>query len=522
MKILLISPKSEFPTVGLAYISAAMKQAGHEVECIPHGDLETLQRVLPTKKFDFVATGGISLYLKFFREAILIAKKNKVPTILGGGVVSSDPELIVPTLKPDFAVLGEGEKTIVDLLSNFEKSGDPESVNGIAFLKDGRLIKTPDQTPISDLDSLPYPDWEGTFLSSYLDRAKSSDALGMEFFDYPRTYPLLGARSCPFHCTFCYHPIGQKYRQRSLNSIFGELEIMIPRYKINYLGIFDELFSSSEERILEFCHRFDILRRKFAWDIGWACQIRVDKLSEEMLDAMKKSRCVLASYGFESYSPRVLESMKKHITPAQISRAVEITQKRGMALQAVFIFGDKAENLETANETLDFWKKHKSAGIVLGFLFPLPNSKLFQYCIQKGIIKDRLKYIENHLRDPINVTDLSDWDFARLMTMVELARLKYSRKSTPIEVGKDFVKVVCPYCKKCNDYRNYDITFDNAGLFRIPASTSFFNKMVYCRSCSRRFFMSSKLFRLFSRLVQAFLNPIISFLHIKKTNYELK
>ncbi|EKD58286.1 MAG: Radical SAM protein [uncultured bacterium] len=464
-----------------------------------------------------MATGGLSLDFRFFRNVLALAKQFSVPSILGGGVVSSEPERIIRALEPSYAVLSEGERTIVELLSCLEKNGDLLAVKGIAFLQNGRYLETAAREPIMDLEQLPLPDWEGVGLSSYLDKMKPSDGLGWDLFDFPRQVPFLTARSCLYSCTFCFHPIGKKYRQRSLDSVFQELEIIISKFKINIIEIVDELFSVDIVRVKEFCLRFRGLAAKFDWPVKWWCQIRVDKVTDEMLSLMEESGCFLVSYGFESYSERVLRSMKKNISPSQIENAVKLTQRKRLSLQGNFIFGDRAETFETVSETMEFWKKNRKAGILLGIILPLPNSDLYQYCLRKGLIQNPIKFIENHMWNPINLTELGDWDFARLLHMVKIARLKYCVRAIPQEVTRNLVVVVCPFCKQRIVYRNFDITFENQDLFRLPSTLAFFNKMVFCRNCRKRFYASSKLFRLFSHLIQFFSTPLGHFFHLKRT-----
>jgi radical SAM superfamily enzyme YgiQ (UPF0313 family) len=321
-----------------------------------------------------------------------------------------------------------------------------------------------------------------------LDSARPSDSEVYDVFDYPREYAVVASRSCPYSCTFCYHPLGRIYRQRSMDSIFGELGIVVPKYKINIITIYDELFSHKEKRVYEFCARFREFRKKFDWDIVWYCQMRVEGLEEEMLDAMRDAGCFLVSYGFESYSDKILKSMRKKITAEQIYRAVHATMERQLSMQANFIFGDLAETLDTAAETLAFWRKHLPAGIMLGFILPFPNSEIYQHCIKKHNIKDRFAFLEKRLFTVLNMTDMSNSNFFRLKVKVFWHMNKYMKHILAHRREGDTVSVICPHCEREVQYTNY------------RTKKYLFRKVMYCRACRKRFLYVGLFYWLFVRI----------------------
>ena len=507
MRILIVVPRSLnkddinynylFP-LGLGYISSVLKQAGFQVDCLNlnhrSGNVEKLiHDVLNTAgKFDFVCTGGLSPHYHRVKEIVCAVHSHESNTkiILGGGLISSEPELMLNALNPDFIVIGEGEKAIVELLSCVDINGKPGEVLGIGYRgKSGQIICNKPQPAIMDLDSLPWPDFEIFEFDRYLDNLKPSDQYFYDLFDSPRVYPLVCSRSCPYSCTFCFHPLGNKYRQRSLDSVMSELEFAIKRYRINLIAIYDELFSCDRERVYEFCRRIKKLFEEVPWECRWGCQMRVEGLDEEFLKTMKDAGCYMVSYGFESYSPVVLNSMKKHITTEQIDNAIPVTLKNNVSIQGNFIFGDKAETTQTANETLDYWKRNNYAGIILGFINPYPGTELYNNCIKKMIIRDRLDFIENHISANINMTDvMTDEEFDKLRLDIFEAELRYSMYALPLSLSKTDVRtyqirVKCPHCSEIVEYKNYQISY-----------RLFYNKMLYCRQCRRRFFLVSVLY----------------------------
>lgn len=487
MKVLLVAPQSPIFPVGIAYISAALKQAGHHVDCCIFSTPSNLiERLL--EKYDLLATGGLSSQFAQLKNITNIARNTNTKVICGGGIITSEPEVMSRALNVDYAVIGEGEETVVKLLKSLESKGDLGKVEGVGYFKNGEFVLTHSWAPIMNLDSVAWPDYESFGFRQLLDSAKPNDMYYLDIFDHPREYPLIASRSCPFQCTFCYHPLGNKYRQRSVDSIMEELEWAIPKYRINIVSIQDELFSYSRERVNEFCRRFKAFMETLSWQVRWLCQMRVDKLDEALLETMRDSGCFMVSYGFESYSPIVLKSMKKHISPEQIHHAIHATMDKGISIQGNFIFGDKAETLQTAKETLHFWKGHPEAGIALFFIFACPDSEMYQIGIKKGVIKDKIDFIANHLFDPLNLTEMPERDFVRLRTLVIEYLTKYQIRCVPIKRTSTSITVRCPHCQGVTQYSNY----------ATPAW--FYFRALYCRKCRRRFFAVSRLFAIYAKL----------------------
>jgi len=507
VRILSIAPRTRDPgheyytyvmPVGIAYISSMLKKNGYVVDLLnlnhSGGDAEEIIRTtLSSEKYDYILTGGLSVHYTAVKYCVDTARKYApaARVILGGGLISSLPELMFKALRPDYIVIHEGELTIVELLKHLENNRDLTSVPGIGYRGPGdTLVITKDRLPIQDLDSLPWPDYEGLGFGEYLDKILPSTLYYYDIFDNPRPYPLIASRSCPYQCTFCYHPIGNIYRQRSIASIMDEIIFAVERYKINLIDIYDELFSHDRERVFEFCKQLKQVVKSVPWEIKWSCQMRVDRMDKELVAIMKNAGCYAVSLGLESYSAKVLKSMRKKITPEQIETALQICHDLQMTVQGNFIFGDISETKETAYQTLYYWKRrHAFLGeaVSLGFIEVYPGTALYEHCVKKGIIKDQLDFIENHLLEPINITDnMTAQEWKQLCKDVTYTRIKYSISVSPkiVRINNNIFEthVKCPYCHFVSVYRNYVP----------PGRNSYPRKDICCRNCRMRFYLVSR------------------------------
>lgn len=131
-------------------------------------------------------------------------------------------------------------------------------INGLVFKKNDKLNITKPRDEIKDLDSIPFPDYKGFGFEKIMNAVASLVGI-----NETNTITTITSRSCPFSCTFCFHSSGKKYRQRSLDNFFEELDYLVQEYGVKYIFIADELFAYNMERVKEFCDRIK------KYDIKW-------------------------------------------------------------------------------------------------------------------------------------------------------------------------------------------------------------------------------------------------------------
>ncbi len=468
MRILIIAPRYrpygqyyELP-LGLASISSYLKAQATGLDKVifinlneyPNDDI--LPAVVPSA--DILLTGGLSVHYRQIKGLISRTKSlnPNIRIVLGGGIISSDPELVTAALKPDLAVIGEGE--LIDLTAQ-------------------GIVRMP---AIDNLDALPFPDYEGLGVRYYLDRQLCGDEHYTYPVDKPRALPIVASRSCPHNCSFCFHPTGRTYRQRSLDNVFSEIEHLVETYQINILTLLDELFSAFPDRVHEFCDRI----RPFG--LRWMTQIRVDSLNPELLSHMKDAGCFQLSLGIESMDDRVLESMHKHTTAKQIEAALGWCYSAGIGIQGNLIFGDKAETVETAQNSITWWRQNKKYAINMTHIVPYPGTELYQYAIASGILRDRQKFLEDGcpvLRLTPHLPAISGL-LQSVRTENELPAKSYHM----VKTGQDAyrgdlyrVEATCPHCNFVNNYS--DLYFGSTGA----AFKSGKGYRIACRACNQRF-----------------------------------
>ena len=422
MKVLLIAYDNDsyiswFPQ-GLGYIAAICRNAGHEVtvynQDVYHWPEEHLAEFLKANQFDVVGMGSCGGYYQY-RKILKLAEtinqaKHRPFLILGGHLVSPEPEYFLKKTNADAIVIGEGENTILELLDAIQYHKSLGSINGIAYSENGKFVQTPERELIRDIDKIPFPAWDLFPMDHYallrLPNIKNSE----------RCMPVLSGRGCTFTCNFCYR-MDKGFRPRSPESIIEEIQILKKDYAVSYIAFSDELLMSSVERTTQLCEAF--IKAKL--NIHWDCNGRLNYARPDVLKLMKDAGCVFINYGIESMDEQALRNMKKALTVPQIITGIENTLAAGISPGYNIIFGNIGETAHSLQLGVDFLLKYDDHAQLRTIrpVTPYPGCPLYYYAIEKGLLKDCEDFYENkHTNSDllsVNFTDMSDDEFYKAL-----------------------------------------------------------------------------------------------------------
>ncbi|MBU1260779.1 MAG: B12-binding domain-containing radical SAM protein [Planctomycetes bacterium] len=483
-----------FP-IGLGYVVSSVKQKGFNVFCLnlchyAEPVEKLLSECIKDKQIDVLCIGAMSYNWNEVDEVLVAAKRIKpeIVTVVGGAIIIADPRFALENMQIDFGVIGEGEETMVELAGALCNGTDINKVNGLIFFdKHNNIITTKPRQVIADLDLLPFPDYEGLEFDKWVSTRWQEQSMGSVYFDISekqRLCELITSRGCAFACTFCYHPLGHKYRQRSLDNVFKEIDYLVKKYDINVFNILDELFSLHEKRIYEFTKRIK------QYNIRWMAQWRVDNVNKPILKAIKDSGVLHIGFGVESMSDTILQSMKKRITKAQVEQAYKLAIEEGVRAVGNIILGDPEETEQTIKESVDWWLKHPEREITMGFLLAVPDSPVYRYALAHNLIKDKLQFIKNKF-PVINLTKISDKKFNKIKRKVNyyISTQKYrlegkvlsTKRQSAVYNGKNIYnfKIECPVCQHISEYNYIQYSLK-------PYST------IICKHCYKRLKISTK------------------------------
>ena len=459
MKILMVVYDNEsyiswFPQ-GLAYLASAARNAGHEVSVyqqdIYHWPDEHLTYFLDNNEFDVVEVsviGGYYQYQKLIKLSTAInASKNrhKFKYTIGGHGPASDPEFFLRKTHADVVGIGEGEITFVEMLEAFQGKRELASVDGIAYFNlENEYIRTKPRELITNIDEIAWPAYD-LFDMTYYTLLRLPNISPNE-----RCIPMLSGRGCIFKCNFCYR-LDKGFRPRGAKSIIEEIEFLKETYNVKYIAFSDELLMSSRERTLELCQAFIDANLNIKWD----CNGRLNFADIDVLQKMKEAGCVFINYGIESLDDETLKIMHKGLTKKMIIKGVENTLKVGISPGLNLIYGNINEPLSAIEDAVDFLLKYDDHAQLRTIrpVTPYPGTELFDYAIEKGLIKDTEDFYEHkHLNSDLLAVNFTQYSDEEIYDALYKANMKLINRYQQVQ-GKNMENT-------CRDlYMNRNINF---------------------------------------------------------------
>lgn len=392
------------PNLGILYLSSYLKSKVEEIDILYLEQQMSLDEHLQQVREFQPDIYGLSFtsFLLGDARAVISRVKEIIPdvtVICGGPHPSADPDEVAVLPGVDVCVIGEGEETLVELVRHFLLGkGDLHEICGIAFLKNGEIVKTLRRQLIKDLDSIPFPAWDlidfANYKGNYQYKASPSTAM-------------ITSRGCPYDCNFCSNPVWKAnkpwVRMRSPENICEEISLLYGK------GIRDIYFRSDEVNVsVKWCTEvFEAVKKLDYKDLYFQCNMRADKISEEMLRTYSEMRGWLVYLGIESGSNRTLEGIGKEVTLADIERACKIMKKYNTDVFGLFMIyhvWEKDNELcyETYQDvndgTLGFVRRLRKEKLIDYMSFttttPMPGSRLYDTALKYNLI-DR----DTHIKD---------------------------------------------------------------------------------------------------------------------------
>ncbi len=401
MKVLFVIPRTKslygdelaidsmggHPHVGIAYLTGVLKQADIEVEIFDEmvdGKNDQLDQVVANYQPDLIGVTTFSYCFKYAVDIIAKLKEDTTcPIVIGGPHVSATRAKVLTDTQADYAIKGEGEVTLVELIRQLEAAQpDFKTVEGLIWKTDKDIVENTDRTLIQNLDDLPLPDYSAFKLDRYS-------------YTESRTLPIITSRGCPYKCNFCSVRLsfGQRFRARSAEAVVDEMQYWYNngwnRFEIN-----DDCFSFDIDRAIRIC---DLIIEK---DIRITYQlyngIRPDRTSAELLEKMKTSGCTFISYGCESGSPATLKAIRKGFNLDHVRNSVEMTNKVGIKNSVNFIIGHPGETYESAMQSVSFAESLPTNFVNFYNLVPYPGTELLEWIkINTRVLVPLESYLED-------------------------------------------------------------------------------------------------------------------------------
>ncbi len=351
--------------------SAALVPNSRLLDCPPH-DITATECLRIAAGYDHVIIHTSTPTLKNDSKIAESIKAQRPGTTVGF-VGAHAAVLPTETLKASPAIDWVGRKEF-DFTCKEVCEGRPlETVAGLSFKKDGKIIHNPERELINNMDVLP---WVADTYKRDLEIEKYF--IGYLLHPYISMYT---GRGCPAQCTFCLWPQtigGHKYRVRSADNVAAEMAYMkklFPRVKEFFFD--DDTFTANLPRAR------DIATKLTSLGVPWSCNSRAN-LEYDTIRFFKDSGLRLFLVGYESGSEETLKRIKKGVTTREMRQFTKACHKAGVVIHGTFILGLPVETRETIEETMRFAQELDVFSLQVSLAAPYPGTELYEMARQNG------------------------------------------------------------------------------------------------------------------------------------------
>lgn len=376
--IILLHPRSTRPKnrrFPLAVLSLAAVLDGREEYAIVDGNadpapLETIERIVSRHGATLLAISvmpgpQMKATIPLCRE--FRAKYPRVPIVWGGYFPSLYTDAALNAAYVDFAVRGQGEDTLLELIQALGTHRKFQGIRGLSYKDDFGLHVHNAERPLrspNDFPWLPYeklPDAENYILPTFLGR---------------RTAVHQASIGCPFRCSFCgVVPVYQaRQKTEDPERTAAVLQYLQHRFQIDAVQFYDNNFFLNERHTTELAERLIPLR------LRWWSEGRIDtvlRYSDETFRNLKRAGSAMIFFGAESGSDWVLEQMNKGVKAEQTLELAARIRQFGIVPEFSFVVGNPKDPERDTCETIRFIRKIKrlnpDAEIIVQHYIPTPH-----------------------------------------------------------------------------------------------------------------------------------------------------
>jgi len=365
------------PQIGFAYLSAVLRQNGIESEILDF----TITPQTKESLIDYIIKES-PLFVGFYAAEALknhlleylndLRKRFPNLKILIGGPDIYDSKSYLDAGANAYCI-GEGEKTIIELVAYCKEKLDLSQIKGITYKEKNKIKHTPPRDLIENLDELPIPAWDKYDLNKYHD---------YHIFDMRHPYTsIMASRGCPFKCTYCVsHRIwGNRYRCRSPEHVMKEIDYLVIKQGVRYITFQDDIWSwMDDDWAKTICQ--ELINRKY--DLKWRSILHPFsflKSRQKILPIMKEAGCTAISTGLQSASGKILKNINRSPKePEAMAELIGISEKLGMLNSIEFIFGLPGDTEETIEKSILYSLKVKPTFAAFYALSILPGSDIWR------------------------------------------------------------------------------------------------------------------------------------------------
>ena len=372
------------PPLGLASMAAYLQKQDLDcaiVDCFAKPDSDKLIKdYLVTQRPAYI---GLSCTTSSFLDGIRIVKMAKgilpeIGAIFGGPHVSALKDTVLNYFaEVDFAVVGEGEHTLTELIKNGPQ--DYDAIKGIVYRNsDGKIIFTGCREGI-DLDTLPFPAYEK--LNGY------PRTYRLPIFNYPKSpnTSCISSRGCPYKCSYCDRSVFRSsYRYNSAEYLYEHLRYLKRRFGLKHINFYDDHFTLNRKRVEDFTQM--MIEKPLGMTFN--CAVRAEHIDRELLQLMKKAGCWMISLGIETGDEKLLAQHRQKADLGLLAEKIHLIKDAGIRTKGLLMMGLPGETADSIRKSMQYVLGLPLDDFNLSKFTPFPGSPIYENINELGTFEE--------------------------------------------------------------------------------------------------------------------------------------
>lgn len=305
--------------------------------------------------------------------AEIVRSCTNAPLIVGGSAFSIFPREMFELLDPDWAIHGEGEESLLNLLQSLDRGSPDLTTEGLVYRRGEEIVVN------GRTNFLKRPDLE--FDTGIIDF----------YWDKAGMVNIQTKRGCPYRCIYCTYPLIEGHQVRTLDPgrIVFTLKHLHERHGIDYVFFTDSVFNISNTFNAELAEMMIDARLP----VKWGAYFSPHKLTLDQLTLYARAGLTHIEFGTESMSDTTLAHYGKHFRVDEVVRVSDDCNRAGIYFCHFMIIGGYGETEATVNESFENSKR-----IANTVFFPFvgmriyPGTVLHEVALREGLVTpgDRL------------------------------------------------------------------------------------------------------------------------------------
>lgn len=395
MRILLVNTNSlrylRPPPLGLAYLSAALKEHGHEPHVLdlmfakhPERALNAaLDRVVPNlvgfsiRNLDNQSLLDLRSPLPAVRGLVAAVRARRVTTVLGGTAFTTMAAEMLEYMEADYGIAGEGETGLSRLADDLTRGdGVSTDIPGLVWRDNGTIRANP------------------AVIAGYAGERRA-DYASLDWGRYRRTHcpPAPGVvikTGCPYSCAFCdaRTTMGSRFLLRDPQAIVEDLQLLRRSHKVRSFFLIDHCFNSPLDHAKAVLT--EIIRARL--NIGFATTVGpvTGCYDDEFFRLFRRAGGIFAILDADSLSTTMLERYRKPFTIDDVFACARLAHRNGLPIVVSMLFGGPGESEQTVRETMSQLRKLDFALFLYAIgVRVLPGTGVCETALREGLVRDR-------------------------------------------------------------------------------------------------------------------------------------